>query len=377
MIWLFFKGTIKPLYLCNALRKPLNPSIHLRMKVIPTTESRISTIDFNNLGFGAGLSDHVFICEYKNGQWGEGVIQPYGALKQGLGLHALHYGQAVFEGLKAYRQADGSIAIFRPERNWERLNKSGERMLIPAVPKEIFIEGLSELIRLDAEWVPRGENTALYLRPFLFSSSEFVAARPSEEYTFAIVTSPVGELYTKPVKVKIEQHFTRAAEGGVGFAKAAGNYGGAFLATRRAVEEGFNQVLWTDHAEHAYLEEAGTMNVAFVLDGKLVTPALSDRILEGITRESILILAREWGIPVEERRISVAEIVTAAKNGSLQEAFGMGTAAVVSPIDGLGYQGEVHTVPAPADGIAMRVKHALADIRYGRTADPKGWMYRL
>jgi len=347
------------------------------MKVIPTTESRISTIDFNNLGFGAGLSDHVFICEYKNGQWGEGVIQPYGALKQGLGLHALHYGQAVFEGQKAYRQADGSIAIFRPERNWERLNKSGERMLIPAVPKEIFMEGLSELIRLDAEWVPRGENTALYLRPFLFSSSEFVAARPSEEYTFAIVTSPVGELYTKPVKVKIEQHFTRAAEGGVGFAKAAGNYGGAFLATRRAVEEGFNQVLWTDHAEHAYLEEAGTMNVAFVLDGKLVTPALSDRILEGITRESILILAKEWGIPVEERRISVAEIVTAAKDGSLQEAFGMGTAAVVSPIDGLGYQGEVHTVPAPADGIAMRVKHALADIRYGRTADPKGWMYRL
>jgi len=347
------------------------------MKVTTTTESRLSTIDFNNLGFGAGLSDHIFMCEYKNGAWGEGLIQPYGSLKQGLGLHALHYGQAVFEGQKAYRQEDGRIAIFRPERNWERLNKSGARMLIPEVPKELFMEGLMALIRLDAEWVPRGANTALYLRPFLFSSSEFVAARPSEEYTFAIVTSPVGELYTKPVKVKIEQHFTRAAQGGVGFAKAAGNYGGAFLATRKAVEEGFQQVLWTDHADHAYLEEAGTMNVAFVVDGTLLTPALSDRILEGITRESILVLAKEWGIPVEERRISVEEIVSAAREGRLEEAFGMGTAAVVSPIDGLGYLGEILAVPAPSEGMAMRVKAALADIRYGRSADHHGWMTHI
>lgn len=347
------------------------------MIVIPTTESRISTIDFNNLGFGSGISDHIFICEYKNGQWGEGVIQPYSSLKQGLGLHALHYGQAVFEGQKAYRQADGGIAIFRPERNWDRLNKSAERMLIPTVPKELFMEGLCALIRLDAEWVPRVENTALYLRPFLFSSSEFVAARPSEEYTFAILTSPVGELYSKPVKVKIEQNFTRATKGGVGYAKAAGNYGGAFLATRRAVEEGFNQVLWTDHAEHAFLEEAGTMNVAFIVDGILLTPALSDRILDGITRDSILVLAKDWGIPVEERRISVNEIVSAAQEGRLQEAFGMGTAAVVSQIDGLGYQGDIISVPAPEDSFAMRVKKALADIRYGRSADSKGWMYRL
>jgi branched-chain amino acid aminotransferase len=250
-------------------------------------------------------------------------------------------------------------------------------MLIPELPKEIFMEGLLELIRIDSEWVPRGENTALYLRPFLFSSSEFVAARPSEEYTFAIVTSPVGELYTKPVKVKIEQHFTRAAQGGVGFAKAAGNYGGAFLATRKAVEEGFNQVLWTDHADHAYLEEAGTMNVAFVIHGRLITPALSDRILEGITRESILILAKEWGIPVEERRISVDEIVAAAKDGSLEEAFGMGTAAVVSPIDGLGYHEAIIPVPAPENGVAMRVKSALADIRYGRAADRHQWMTQI
>ena len=239
------------------------------------------------------------------------------------------------------------------------------------------MEGLIELIRLDSEWVPRGANTALYLRPFLFASSEFVAARPSEEYTFAIVTSPVGELYTQPVKVKIEQHFTRAAQGGVGFAKAAGNYGGAFLATRKAVQDGFNQVLWTDHAEHAYLEEAGTMNVAFVVNGTLLTPALSDSILEGITRESILTLANDWGLQVEERRISVAEIVAAAKDGSLQEAFGMGTAAVVSPIDGLGYEGEIFPVPSPNDGVAMKVKNALADIRYGRAKDHYGWMRHI
>ena len=347
------------------------------MKVTKTANSRLSTIDFNHLGFGAGLSDHVFICEYKDGAWGEGEIQPYGALKQGLGLHALHYGQAVFEGQKAYRQTDGTIAVFRPEKNWERLNKSGTRMLIPEIPKEIFMEGLIELIRLDSEWVPRGANTALYLRPFLFASSEFVAARPSEEYTFAIVTSPVGELYTQPVKVKIEQHFTRAAQGGVGFAKAAGNYGGAFLATRKAVQDGFNQVLWTDHAEHAYLEEAGTMNVAFVVNGTLLTPALSDRILEGITRESILTIANDWGLQVEERRISVAEIVAAAKDGSLQEAFGMGTAAVVSPIDGLGHEGEIFPVPSPNDGVAMKVKNALADIRYGRAKDHYGWMRHI
>jgi len=184
-------------------------------------------------------------------------------------------------------------------------------------------------------------------------------------------------LYNKPVKVKIEQHFTRSAQGGVGFPEPSGNYGGSFLATRKAVQEGFQQVLWTDHADHAYLEEAGTMNVAFVLDGTLVTPALSDRILDGITRDSILVLAREWGIPVEERRISVEEIVSASKDGRLHEAFGMGTAAVVSPIDGLGYHDEIMAIPAPMDGLAMRVKQALSDIRYGRATDTHGWMTKI
>jgi|TARA_B110000483_G_scaffold243644_1_gene334784 branched-chain amino acid aminotransferase len=347
------------------------------MNIRITEKSNLSKIDFNNLGFGAGLSDHVFICEYKNGSWGEGSIEPYRSLSQGLGLHALHYGQAVFEGQKAYRQKDNSIAIFRPERNLKRLNVSAQRMLIPEVPKNIFMEGLIELIKVDSEWVPKGENQSLYLRPFLFSSSEFVAARPSEEYTFAIVTSPVGELYSKPVKVKIEQSFTRAASGGVGYAKAAGNYGGSFLATHNAVKEGFNQVLWTDHAEHNYLEEAGTMNVAFVLNNKLITPILSDRILAGITRDSILTLAKEWNIPIEERRIKVDELIAALKDGSLNEAFGMGTAAVVSQINGIGFNDLIFPVPVPENGIAMRMKKALSSIRYGESEDKYNWMYHI
>ena len=347
------------------------------MKIRITEKSNLSKIDFNNLGFGAGLSDHVFICEYKNGSWGEGRIEPYGSLSQGLGLHALHYGQAVFEGQKAYRQKDNSIAIFRPEKNLKRLNISAKRMLIPEVPEDLFMNGLTELIKVDSDWVPRGENQSLYLRPFLFSSSEFVAARPSEEYTFAIVTSPVGELYSKAVKVKVEQSFTRSASGGAGYAKAAGNYGGSFLATHNAVKEGFNQVLWTDHAEHNYLEEAGTMNVAFVLNNKLVTPILSDRILAGITRDSILTLAREWRITIEERRIKVDELVTALKGGSLNEAFGMGTAAVVRQISGIGFNGKIYSVPIPKNGIAMRMNEALSAIRYGESEDKFNWMHHI
>lgn len=347
------------------------------MNIQRAAESRINTIDFQNIGFGQHISDHTFDVVFNNGVWGEGRIKPYGAMHHGLGLHALHYGQAVFEGMKAYRQDSGHVAVFRPDANWARLNRSGSRLLIPEIPKEIFLEGLLELLRIDQAWVPTGEDMSLYIRPFLFGSSEFITARPSEEYTFAILTGPVGAYYSEPVKVKIEDHYTRAASGGVGYTKAAGNYGGAFYATAQAQKEGFNQVLWTDHVEHAYLEEAGTMNVAFVLDGVLVTPALTDRILAGITRDSILTIARSWGIPVEERKISLDELQEHASKGTLQEAFGMGTAAVVSPIDGIGYQGKMMDVPAPKDGVAQRVKKTLADIRYGRAEDVNGWMVRI
>ena len=364
-----------PLHCFGADVKP-QPNL-ASMKIIRTTQSRISEVDFTNLAFGTGLSDHTFLSEYSNGSWDEGRIEPYGPLKQGLALHALHYGQAVFEGQKAYRQVDGGIAAFRPRDNAKRLNRSGARMMIPELPEELFMNGLDALIAVDQNWVPYGDNQSLYLRPFLFGSSEFITARPSENYTFGIVTSPSGELYTKPVRVKVERQFTRATEGGVGFAKAAGNYGGSFLATREAVQQGYQQVLWTDHHNHEYFEEAGTMNVAFVVRGTLITPALSDRILAGITRDSILTLCKDWGIPVEERLISVKEIIDASLSGELHEAFGMGTAAVVSPIEAFGMEDEIYSVPVPEDSIAARMRAALSDIRYGRIEDSHGWMHRV
>ena len=335
------------------------------MKVSRTPKSRIDSIDFSNLPFGKYFADHMLVCHFRNGAWQEPEIMPYGNVSLSYSLHALHYGQAAFEGMKAYRRLDGSIAIFRPLDNFNRLNRSGERLLMPQIPEDLFMHGLKELLRIDEEWVPKNTEDSLYIRPFLFSSSEFIAARPSEDYTFVILTSPVGPYYPGAVKVKIEDQYTRATSGGIGYTKAAGNYGGAFYPTQKAIEQGFKQVVWTDHREHKYLEESGTMNLMLRIGDSLVTPPLSDRILAGITRDSILTLTRNWGMDVQERLISVDEVVEAARSGNLKEAFGMGTAAVVSPIDGIGYKDEVFSVPTPADGFAMKIKKGLTDIRIG------------
>jgi len=347
------------------------------MIVSKTPKSRINTVDFSNLVFGENFGDHLLVCEYKNGEWQEPEIKPYGTVPLNYSLHALHYGQAAFEGMKAYRRKDGEIAIFRPEENWKRLNRSAERLLMPNVPKEIFIDGLNELISLDRKWVPEEEENSLYIRPFLFSSSEYIAARPSENFTFCILTSPVGPYYPGAVGVKIESKYSRAAEGGIGFTKAAGNYGGAFYPTAEAQKEGYKQVLWTDHKEHKYIEESGTMNFMMVFEDTLVTPPLSDRILAGITRDAVLRMTRDWGWKVEERLIPVEEIVEKAKSGELKEAFGVGTAAVVSVINRIGYNGEDFTVPTPDDGFAMKIKKGLTDIRKGVVEDPYGWMVFL
>lgn len=347
------------------------------IKIEKSTSSRRSEVSFEELEFGKIFSDHMLVCEFKNGSWGDVSIQPYEELKYPLSLHALHYGQAAFEGLKAYRQLDGEVALFRPEKNYERLNRSAVRLNMPEVPEEAFMEGLKQLIKLDSSWVPDTEGMSLYVRPFLFSSSQFIAARPSEEYTFAIITSPVGPYYPGAVKVKIEQEFTRSATGGIGFTKAAGNYGGAFYPTAKAKEKGFTQIIWTDHKNHQLIEESGTMNIMFRIGDTMRTPPLSDRILAGITRESILDLLREWGEVVEERPITVDEVVYAARNGYLQEAFGMGTAAVVSPISGIGYNEELFEVPTPEDGMGMKIRKALNDIRVGRSEDTHNWMVRV
>lgn len=347
------------------------------MKIELTKESRISSIDFSNLPFGKYMSDHMLVCHFKNGQWQEPEIRPYGQLEFSYGLHALHYGQSAFEGMKAYRKDDGAISMFRPLDNFARLNKSAERLMMPEVPEEIFMGGLKKLLEIDAEWVPGAEDHSLYIRPFLFASSEFIAARQSDDYTFCIITCPVGPYYSGSVKVKIEQEYTRATGGGIGYTKAAGNYGGSFYPTAKAIKEGYNQVIWTDHKEHKYIEESGTMNLMLLVDGVFLTPPLTDRILAGVTRRSIIQLVKDQGWAIEERPISVEEIVTAAREGKLQEAFGMGTAAVVSQIDTIGYNGENFDIPVLADGKAMEIKRLLNDIRLGRSEDPYGWMVDL
>ncbi len=349
------------------------------MKVTPISESRINEIDFENLVFGTQFTDHMMVCTYRNGSWEEAEIKPYGPMSFSPALHTLHYGQAMFEGLKAYYMSNGSVGVFRPDMNAKRMNHSARRMYMPEFPEDVFVEGIKKLVEMDKAWVPNKEGHALYLRPFMFGSSEFVAARPSEEYTFCVIMSPVGPYYAGDVKVKVEETYTRSASGGVGSTKCAGNYGGAFFATDQARKEGYTQVIWTDHKNHELIEESGTMNVGFVIDDTFITPPLSDRILAGITRDSILSLLREGNIVanVEERPIKVEEVVAAAKEGRLKEAFGMGTAAVVSQISTIGFRGTDFSIDTPDDGYAMKIKKALSDIRMGTIADKNNWMVTL
>ena len=345
------------------------------MKITKAQNSRIDQVDFSDLPFGMYFADHMFMSTFKDGSWGNSEIKPYGPISFTPALHTLHYGQAIFEGQKAYYREDGKIGIFRPLDNAKRLNHSARRMFMPEFPEDIFMEALVKLVEMDKKWVPSQDGFALYLRPFMFGSSEFVAARPAEEFTFSIITSPVGAYYPGAVKVKVEETYTRSTAGGVGSTKCAGNYAGAFFPTAEAKKQGYMQVIWTDHKSHEFIEESGTMNIGFIIDDTFITPPLSDRILAGITRDSILTLLRDQNyIKVEERPISVEEIVEASRAGRLQEAFGMGTAAVVSQISGIGYRGEDLHVPTPQDGYAMRIKKDLTDIRMGRVEDPYGWM---
>jgi branched-chain amino acid aminotransferase len=345
------------------------------MKITSVAESRLSQVNFDNLPFGKVFSDHMLWCEYKNGAWQEPEIKPYGKIEVSPALHTLHYGQAIFEGQKAYRMADGRVGIFRAYDNFLRLNKSAERLCIPQIPEEIFLDGLRKLIALDKNWVPKDESISLYIRPFMYGSSEFIAARPSEEYVFCILTSPSGAYYAGDVKVYIEENFVRSAAGGVGYAKAAGNYGGSFFPAKKIQEKGYTQIIWTDHVNHELIEESGTMNIAFVIDGVLRTPPLSDRILAGITRDSVLQIARSWGMTVEEKPITTHEVISAIKDGSLSEAFGMGTAAVISPISTIGFRENDYVIPAQGtDSFATKVKAELAAIRSGRKPDTFNWM---
>lgn len=344
------------------------------MKTTLTTQSRINQVDFNQLEFGKNISDHMLVAVFENGAWGDPEIMPFGDLSLSPAMLSLHYGQSVFEGMKAFRMADGKINIFRPLRHLERFNRSLERMCMPGLTKDLFLGGLEALISVDKSWVPTNEGASLYLRPFSFASESRLGVNIAKKYHFIILTSPAGLYQAKPYRLKVETHYARTVEGGTGFAKCSGNYGGAYYPTRAAVQEGYDQVLWTDGKEHQYVDEVGMMNVMFVIDGILTTPQLNTAILDGITRDSILTLAKDMGIKVEERRIKVSELESAFRAGKISEAFGTGTAAVVAPIATININGEDHAVPVPqTDSIQNRMKKLLMDIRLGVSPDKHGW----
>jgi len=343
-----------------------------------TTHSRLSTIDFNNLGFGNHISDHMLVADYKNEKWQDPIVMPFGEIPMTPAILSLHYGQAIFEGMKAFKNKDGDLVIFRPQRHYQRMLKSLERMCMPAMSEEFFIASLNAVIKTDEKWVPTSEGSSLYLRPVVFATESRLGVKISDEYKFVVLTSPVGPYFSKPVRVKVEEQYVRAAEGGTGFAKCAGNYGGAFYPTQLAKEQGFDQVLWTDARDHKYIDESGAMNVMFVLNGKLVTPQLTSAILDGITRNSLLLLAGKMGLTVEERKISVAEIKEGFEKGTLTEAFGAGTAAVVSTIAVINIGGKDYTLPvADSNSIQLRLKKKLEDIRHGYEPDEFGWVYKI
>lgn len=353
----------------------------MSIQITKTDQSRISDIDFGNLEFGRVFSDHMLEMVYRNGQWSRPHIKPYGPITFEPSIQALHYGQAVFEGMKAYYSDDDTINLFRPKDHHRRLNNSARRLCMPEIEEEIFIEGLEELLRMDHKWVPKTHGHALYVRPFMFATEEYLAARVSEQYHFYIITSPVAAYYSEgfnPVSLTTSEKFVRAVPGGTGEAKAAGNYGGSFLPAKKAQKAGYTQVLWLDALEHKYIEEVGTMNIFFLINNSLVTPPLSGSVLPGITRRSVIATAKKWGLNVQERKISIEEIFDAYNNGILDEVFGAGTAAVISPVGLIHHQGKTVELDRKKIGpFAKKMFDTITGIQYGKIDDPNGWIHTV
>lgn len=351
---------------------------NITIKVQKTANSRIKELDYNNITFGKLFSDHMFMADFENGAWNDAQILPYGPLMMSPATSALHYGQAIFEGMKAYKNEKGEVALFRPLDNHKRINISAERMAMPTIPEEIFMEGLKQLVAMDKDWVPDSDGASLYIRPFIIGTDEFIGVKPSDNYRFYIITSPAGKYYNEPVKVLVETNYIRAVEGGVGFVKASGNYGRSLFPTKLAQQRGYQQIIWTDARNHRYLEESGTMNLMIVIDDVLITPPVGDTILAGITRDSVLTLARDWKMKVQERKISIDEVLDAHKRGTLEEAFGTGTAATIAHISTIGFEGKDYVLP-PVDGriFSNRVSQELDNIRKGKSEDKHNWMYKV
>lgn len=337
--------------------------------------SRIDQVDFNNLKFGQILSDHMLVADYIDGKWQNVKICPYGDLTLSPAISALHYGQAIFEGIKAFKFADGRVNIFRPDQNFERFNISAKRMMMPEVPKELFIDGMKQLIDLDRDWVPNVEGASLYIRPYMFATEAALGVHPSNSYKFIILTGPVGRYYTKALRMKVETYYSRASEGGVGFSKNAGNYALSLYPTKLAQDEGYDQLIWTDAKTHQYVEEAGTANLIFRIGDTIITPS-SDTILHSITRKTVVELARKWGYNVEERNVSVAELLEGIENGTVTDAFAAGTAATIAPIGEIGFEGKMYTLPSlESRDFSNKVSEYLSDLRYGKIEDEFGWNF--
>lgn len=348
-----------------------------KIKVQKVNESRASQVDQENILFAQHYSDHMLVADYENGEWKEPEIIPFGNISLSPATTFIHYGQAIFEGVKAYKMEDGRVGIARPLDNLRRFNISAVRMAMAEVPEDIFMGGMHQLIDLDRNWVPSAAGTSLYIRPFMFATDEFIGVREPKKFRFMIITSPAGPYYNKPIRIYVQDKYVRAFPGGVGFAKAAGNYAAAMYPTSLIKEQGFDQNLWLDGIEKKYIQEIGTMNVFFIIGDKAVTPDLSGgTILEGFTRDSVIKLLQDKGIEVEERPISIDEIIAEHEKGQLKEVFGTGTAAVIAPIVELHYKGTDLRLPDVQDWkISPAIKEELSNIRYGRIEDRYNWMY--
>ncbi|MGR6836910.1 branched-chain amino acid aminotransferase [Syntrophomonas erecta] len=334
--------------------------------------------DPNNLHFGELFTDHMFVMDYTEGRgWHDPRIIPYQPLVLDPSCMIFHYGQAIFEGLKAYKSKDSRVLLFRPQKNMERVNISNDRLCIPPIDPEFAVQAIRKLVDLEKDWIPQAEGTSLYIRPFIIATDSYLGVRPSKTFKFMVILSPVGAYYPEgidPVKIYVESFYVRAVKGGVGFAKTPGNYAASIKAQMEAHEKGYTQVLWLDGVEKKYVEEVGTMNVFFKINGEVVTPALEGSILAGVTRDSTIDLLKNWGVPVTERRISIQEIYDAHEQGTLEEAFGTGTAAVISPIGELNWDGKIIEINKGEIGeISSRIYHSITGIQKGELEDPFGW----
>ena len=348
------------------------------MNITLSKNSKIENVDFNNLTFGKIFTDHMFVCDYFNGKWNDERIIPYSDIKISPSARVFHYGQAIFEGMKAFKTNDNNILLFRPDENFKRFNLSSERLAIPEIPKNIFFNGLNELLKADHQWIKKGVGNSLYVRPFVIASEESINASEADFYKFMIICTPAKSYYeNQEIWVKIEERYSRAAKGGVGFAKASGNYAAQFYPTKVAKDEGFQQIIWTDSNYHDKIEEAGTMNLFFRINNELITSPISDSILDGITRKSIIDISKSMGLDVIEREITVSELLSTHESGELKEIFGTGTAVAVLPISGFGYRDKKFLINPNCQQISIDLKNKLQNIQYGITESFSEWQYKV